>query len=95
VRLSISFSWIYTILLSKKTKLGDIDMDSRNLYFASGVYNDCINQLNDLTKQRVDQDSIVADPLFKGFYEAQFKLKENSPAHQLQIKQIDFENISC
>jgi hypothetical protein len=78
--------------LGKKTKLVDIDMDN-NLYFASGVYNDCIQQLNELKKQGVDQNSIIADPLFEGFDEAQFKLKENSPAYQLQIKQIDFENI--
>jgi hypothetical protein len=67
-------------------------MDS-NLYFASGVEENCINQLNERMKQGVDSNSVVADPCFIGFKEAGFKLKSNSPAWALGIKQIDFESI--
>lgn len=78
--------------LGKLTKPSDIDMDN-NLYFAVGVFHDCISQLEEQKNKGIDRNSVVADPLFEGFEEAGFKLKDDSPAHQLQIKQIDFENI--
>ena len=67
-------------------------MDS-NLYFATGVPHACQKQLDELIAQGVDSNSIVVDPGFIGLEEAGFKLKENSPAQAVGIKQIDFENV--
>jgi hypothetical protein len=64
-----------------------------NLYYATGVYNDCTRQLEENRKEGVDKGSMVADPMFEGLEEAGFKLKESSPAFRLGIKTIDFENI--
>jgi len=38
-------------------------------------------------------NSMVADPLFEGLEGKGFRLREDSPAFRLGIKQIDFENI--
>lgn len=73
-------------------RFSDCKMDS-NLYFSTGVEQNCINQLNELIKQGVDSNSVVADPCFVGLQEAGFKLKNNSPAWKLGIKQIDFGSI--
>jgi parallel beta-helix repeat protein len=78
--------------LKDLNRLSDIDMDN-NLYYATGVYNDCVRQLDVNRKEGVDKNSMVADPLFNGFGKAGFKLNDNSPALQLGINQIDFENI--
>ena len=78
--------------LSESPKLSDCAIDS-NIYFATGVYHNCLDQLGELRKQGVDSNSVVADPCFEGLEEAGFKLKNNSPAIKLGIKQIDFENI--
>jgi hypothetical protein len=78
--------------LKSINKLSDIDMDN-NLYYATGVYNDCTRQLEENRKEGVDKGSMVADPMFEGLEEAGFKLKESSPAFRLGIKTIDFENI--
>ena len=67
-------------------------MDS-NIYFATGVNQYCRKELNKLIEQGVDNSSVVADPCFVGLKEAGFKLKSDSPAWKLGIKQIDFENI--
>ncbi len=78
--------------LGKLTKLSDIDLD-RNLYFAAGDPDDWVGKLKDLKAQGVDNNSIIADPLFEGFQVTGFKLKDNSPAFKLGIRQIGFENI--
>jgi hypothetical protein len=78
--------------LSEFPKLSDCMIDS-NIYFAAGVYFSSQAELNELMSHGVDSNSVVADPLFEGLEEAGFKLKENSPAFKLGIKQIDFENI--
>jgi hypothetical protein len=75
-----------------KLKLDDCAIDS-NIYYATGVYHNCLDQLVELRNLGVDSNSVVADPCFKGLDEAGFKLKNNSPAIKLGIKQIDFENI--
>lgn len=64
-----------------------------NLYYANNVYHNCLDQVMELRKQGFDINSIVADPCFEGFENKGFKLKSNSPASKLGIKQIDFENI--
>ena len=73
-------------------KLSDCAIDS-NIYFATGVNYSNLAQLQELRSQGVDSNSMVADPCFEGLAEAGFKLKSNSPAFKLGIKQIDFENI--
>jgi hypothetical protein len=78
--------------LSELPRLNDFDIDS-NLYFATGVNFSNLKQLEALWSQCVDSNSVVADPCFEGLEEAGFKLKSNSPAFELGIKQIDFENI--
>ncbi len=49
--------------------------------------------MKEYRSQGVDSNSVVADPLFEGFEEKGFKLKSNSPAFDLGIKQIDFDKI--
>lgn len=86
---------LYTSLLrtlDEQPKLNDFDIDY-NLYFASGLPHSSREQLEEYRSQGADQNSIVADPLFEGFEEKGFKLKSNSPAFDLGIKQIDFEKI--
>jgi hypothetical protein len=78
--------------LAEFPKLTDFDIDS-NLYYATGVPHSNMSQLVGLQDQGSDRGSMIADPLFEGFAEAGFKLKPNSPAFKLGIKQIDFENI--
>jgi hypothetical protein len=78
--------------LSEFPKLSDCVIDS-NIYFATGVYHSCLENLSELRSQGVDSNSVVADPCFVGLEEAGFKLKKNSPAFKFGIKQIDFENI--
>lgn len=75
-----------------EVKLSDCIIDS-NLYFATGVKYSSLAQLEELRMQGVDSNSVVADPCFEGLEEAGFKLKSNSPAFKLGIKQIDFEKI--
>src|SRR5690606_35271395 len=76
--------------LDEWPKITDYDID-RNLYFAAGVLYSSQKQLEGLQAQNVEQNSRVADPLFEGFESAGFKLKENSPAFELGIKQLEFE----
>ena len=72
----------------KDSKVSDIDMDN-NLYFATVEYNEYVSLLNSLQKQGIDRNSIITDPLFKGFAEAGFRLSDNSPAFKLGVKQIE------
>jgi len=90
--LEADFSASELLELSEFPKLSDCAIDS-NVYFATGVYHNCLDQLGELKKQGVDSNSVVADPCFEGLEEAGFMLKSNSPAIKLGIKQIDFENI--
>ena len=86
---------VATNLVSSLSEFPDINtctIDS-NLYFATGVHYSNLRALEDQRSQGIDSNSIVADPWFEGFEEAGFKLKSNSPAFKLGIKQIDFENI--
>lgn len=78
--------------LSEYPTITSCSIDS-NLYFASGVHYSNMLQLEELRKQGVDNSSLAADPLFTGFEETGFKLKSNSPAFKLGIKQIDFDKI--
>ena len=78
--------------LSEFPRLNDCTIDS-NLYFATVVNFSNLAQLKELRSQGVDSNSVVADPCFEGLEETGFKLKSNSPAFKLGIKQIDFENI--
>ncbi len=64
-----------------------------NLYFAPGVHFSNLAQLMDLRSQGVESNSEIADPCFVGLEKAGFKLKSNSPAFKLGIKQIDYENM--
>jgi hypothetical protein len=73
-------------------RLSDCQIDS-NIYYGPDIYKSSLDQLEGLRSRGVDSNSIVADPLFEGLEEAGFKLKDNSPALKLGIKQIDFENI--
>ena len=88
----ITQSFVTTFNQTDKYKLSDCAIDS-NIYFATGLYHNCLKQLEELRSQGVDSNSVVADPCFEGLEEAGFKLKSNSPAFKLGIKQIDFENI--
>ena len=87
-----TFSNPNLLKLTEFPKLSDCAIDS-NIYFATGVYHNCLEQLEELRSQGVDSNSVVTDPCFEGLEEAGFKLKSNSPAFKLGIKQIDFENI--
>ena len=78
--------------LDEMPELNDFDIDN-NLYFASGLPHSSNEQLKEYRSQGVDSNSVVADPLFEGFEEKGFKLKSNSPAFDLGIKQIDFDKI--
>ncbi len=78
--------------LNELPKLSDCAIDS-NLYYARGVPHSSFAQLEELRRQEVDKNSLVADPCFGGFEEAGFKLKINSPAFKLGIKQIDFNKM--
>lgn len=78
--------------LSEFPNINSCTIDS-NLYFATGVHYSNLLALEELRNQGVDNNSIAADPWFEGLEEAGFKLKSNSPAFKLGIKQIDFENI--
>ena len=73
-------------------ELKHCEMDS-NIYYATGAYQESIDQLADLRIKGVDFNSVVSDPLFEGLEESGFKLKDNSPAVELGVKQIDFQNI--
>jgi hypothetical protein len=73
-------------------KLNDFDVDS-NLYYATGVPHSNMSQLVGLRKQGIDNNSMIANPMFEGLAEAGFRLSPHSPAFQLGIKQIDFEKM--
>jgi hypothetical protein len=75
--------------LGKLAKISDIDVDN-NLYYTTGLVNDCIKQLNKNIGEGIDNNSLVADPMFEGLEYKGFKLGKNSPAFRLGIKQIDF-----
>lgn len=78
--------------LGKLTKTSDIEAD-HNLFYTTGLDNNCLAQLNKNIEEGIEKNSLVADPLFEGFEDKGFKLKETSPAHGLGIQQIDFEKI--
>ena len=78
--------------LDEQPKLNDFEIDN-NLYFASGLPHSSRDQLNEYRSHGVDTKSIIADPLFEGLEEKGFRLKQNSPAFNLGIKQIEFDKI--
>ncbi len=90
--LSIGYYTNLLATLDEFPKLSDYDID-QNIYYARGVPHSNREQLESYRSQGVDKASIVADPLFEGLEAEGFKLKSNSPAFKLGIKQIDFENM--
>ncbi len=78
--------------LEEFPQITDYDIDE-NLYYATGVVHSSQEQLNELQGQGVEQNSLIADPLFEGFEDKGFRLKENSPAFKLGINQIEFEKM--
>jgi len=78
--------------LAEFPEITDFDIDS-NLYFAAGMPHSSLMQLTGLQEQNVELNSQIADPLFEGFEDKGFRLGKDSPAHQLGIKQIEFEKM--
>ncbi len=78
--------------LAHLTSYSDI-LAGKNLYYDAGADPNNKKKLEELRANGLDTDSEVADPLFEGFDEAGFKLKSNSPAFNLGIKQIDIEKV--
>ena len=78
--------------LAHLTSYSDLEVDS-NLYFDAGSSQDNVNKHEEVKANGLDLNSILADPLFEGFDEAGFRLKSNSPAFDLGIKQIDVANM--
>jgi hypothetical protein len=78
--------------LEEFPKITDFDIES-NLYYAAGMPHSSLEQLIQLQEQGVENNSIVADPLFEGLESKGFRLKKNSPAFNLGIKQIEFEKM--
>jgi hypothetical protein len=78
--------------LAHLTSYSDLQVGN-NLYFDAGSDPDNIKKLEEMRGSGLDVNTVVADPLFEGFEDAGFKLKENSPAFDLGIKQIDIENM--
>ncbi len=73
--------------------LTDCKIDS-NVYFnAEGKPAENDDILIMFHEKGFDQHSIYSDPLFEDLDNGNFRLKPNSPALKLGIKQIDFENI--
>ncbi len=70
----------------------DYDIDN-NLYYASGMPHTSMEQLSHLKEQGVENNSVIADPLFDGFEDKGFRLSTNSPAFRLGINQIEFEKM--
>ena len=68
-------------------------MVDNNLYFDAGNDPDNTKKLEEVRANGLDLNTMVADPLFEGFDDAGFRLKGNSPAFKLGIKQIDIENM--
>ncbi len=71
--------------------LTDCSIDSNIYYSKTDV--GFQEQLSELKSLGLDQASLFADPLFAGFEDEGFLLKQNSPASRLGIKQIPFEKI--
>jgi hypothetical protein len=78
--------------LEEFPKITDYDIDS-NLYYAAGMPHSSLEQLKGLHEQKVEHNSLIADPLFDGFESQGFRLKNNSPAFSLGIRQIEFEKM--
>ncbi len=78
--------------LAKQTSYSDLVVDN-NLYFDAGNDPDNTKKLEEVRANGLDLNTMVADPLFEGFDDAGFRLKGNSPAFKLGIKQIDIENM--
>jgi hypothetical protein len=74
--------------LAHLTSYSDLMVDN-NLYFDAGGDPDNVKKLEEVRANGLDLNTLVADPLFEGFDGAGFRLKSNSPAFNLGIKQIE------
>ena len=73
-------------------KLEECNID-QNLYFDVNLKDHGQSVVEYYRTRAADQNSIVADPLFRDFKKGDFRLKENSPAYQIGFRDIDVTRI--
>lgn len=73
-------------------KLEECNIDY-NLYFDVNLKDNGQAAIEHYRTRGVDQNSIVADPLFRDIKNGDFRLMENSPAFKLGFKDIDMKSI--
>lgn len=78
--------------LAHLTSYSDLKVD-KNLYYDAGEDSNNQEKLDEVKANGLDINSVVADPIFEGFNDAGFKLKNNSPAFALGITQIDISRM--
>jgi hypothetical protein len=83
----------YTFLNGQPQQLATSKVE-HNLYFAAGVEESSTPKfLQDLQALGVARTDAYADPLFANLKEGDFRLKPDSPALKMGIKQIDLKSI--
>lgn len=78
--------------LAKSISLSDLKVNN-NLYFDAGADPENDKKLEETRTNGLDVNTIIADPLFEGFDDAGFRMKSNSPAFNIGIKQIEIEKM--
>ena len=78
--------------LAHLTSYSDLRVNN-NLYFDAGADPENDKKIQEVRTNGLDVKTVVADPLFEGLDDAGFKLKSNSPAFDLGIKQIDISRM--
>jgi len=73
-------------------KIEECNID-RNLYFDANLKDGGQSAIEYYRTRGADQNSIVADPLFRDIKKGDFRLRENSPAYQIGFKEIDVTRI--
>ena len=73
-------------------KIEECNID-KNLYFDVNLTDHGRLAIDYYHTRGADQNSLVADPMFRDIKNGDFRLKENSPAFQLGFKEIDFKRI--
>jgi len=86
------YNGFFRLEVEKEPELTDCIIDS-NLYYSAADLSFCESYLQDLQDRGLAQHGIAADPLFEAVEENNFRLKKNSPALKLGIKQIDLQKI--
>jgi len=78
--------------VEREPELTDCVIDS-NIYFSAADVSFCESYLKDLQDKGLAQHGFAGDPLFESMEDGQYRLRDDSPAFKLGIKQIDVQKI--